>query len=314
MPDQPNEATNENKLEAAATPTPEAKPHCGIIMPISDTPGYDPGHWLQVQRLIIRAAEQAGFTATMVSENEGQDMIHASIIKNIYHNPVVVCDVSSLNPNVMLELGLRMATKKPLVLVFDSENNYPFDIKNFIYEGYPKGLHFFKIEGFVDNLAGKIKQVYEAEKQGNYKPYLSHFNDVVIEESKLDVSTQTITDTLLSLASDVKGLKVDLQMSKNKYDRAARSDKMSQNSLPLHPLTLRERAYLDVYAKQYINRYPDPQNKLASSNDLLSIIEEEYLTISGAANSVDAARRFQAACPLIKDYIQKKLSELYASN
>jgi hypothetical protein len=137
MADSPtHEASPEEEPAAVPTATPPDAPklpHCGIIMPIGDTPGYDPGHWLEVRRLIVRAAREAGYSAGMVSENDGQDVIHRSIVKNIYHNPLVVCDVSSLNPNVMLELGLRMANKKPLIIVFDGEGVYPFDIKNMLY-------------------------------------------------------------------------------------------------------------------------------------------------------------------------------------
>jgi hypothetical protein len=205
------QATDEMHDEAATAPAPEPKPHCGIIMPISDSAGYDPGHWLEVRRLIVRAAEQVGYTAGMVSENDGQDVIHRSIVKNIYHNDLVVCDVSSLNPNVMLELGLRMANKKPLIVIFDGEGVYPFDIKNMLYIPYPKGLHHFKVENFVQELTARMVQVTEAAKIGKYEPFLNHFNDVVIEESKLGTTTQNMAETLASLVDEVKSMKAEIK-------------------------------------------------------------------------------------------------------
>jgi hypothetical protein len=207
------QAADEKEKDVAPVTTsePEAKPHCGIIMPISDSAGYDPGHWLEVRRLIVRAAQQAGYTAGMVSENDGQDVIHRSIVKNIYHNELVVCDVSSLNPNVMLELGLRMANKKPLIVVFDGEGVYPFDIKNMLYIPYPKGLHHFRVENFIQELTARMIQVAEAAKAGKYEPFLNHFNDVVIEESKLGTTTQSIAETLASLVDEIKSVKSDMQ-------------------------------------------------------------------------------------------------------
>ncbi|MBJ6145710.1 hypothetical protein JAO77_20100 [Hymenobacter sp. BT559] len=180
-------------------------------MPLSDTEAYTPGHWGQVQRLIIRAANKAGFTASMVSENAAEDMIQASIVRNIYHNDVVVCDVSSLNPNVMLELGLRMATLLPLVLVFDGEKDYPFDIKNILREGYPKSLHIFKMETFVDNLAEKIKQVHEAQKNKEYAPFLSHFKEVTIEPARLESSTQSVNEALETILAEVASMRGDIK-------------------------------------------------------------------------------------------------------
>jgi hypothetical protein len=215
MVDSPtHEASPEEKPAAVPTATPPDAPklpQCGIIMPIGDTPGYDPGHWLEVRRLIARAAKEAGYNAGMVSENDGQDVIHRSIVKNIYHNPLVVCDVSSLNPNVMLELGLRMANKKPLIVVFDGEGVYPFDIKNMLYIPYPKGLHHFKVENFVQELTARMLQVTAADQEGKYEPFLNHFNDVVIEESRLGTTTQSMLETLASLVEEVKGIKSDLQ-------------------------------------------------------------------------------------------------------
>jgi hypothetical protein len=212
MADNPTSKEVPNEQPVAASALPEAKlPHCGIIMPISDTDGYDAGHWLNVRSLIVRAAKQAGYTAGMVSENDGQDVIHRSIVKNIYHNELVVCDVSSLNPNVMLELGLRMANKKPLVVIFDGEGIYPFDIKNMLYISYPKGLHHFRIENFVQELTTRMIQVTAADKEGKYEPFLNHFNDVVIEESRLGTTTQSMVETMESLVEEVKGIKSDLQ-------------------------------------------------------------------------------------------------------
>jgi hypothetical protein len=195
---------------AAAVPSAEV-PHCGIIMPLSDTEGYPVGHWAQVQRLIIRAAGKAGFSASMVSENLAEDMIQASIVRNVYHNEVVVCDVSSLNPNVMLELGLRMATLLPLVLVFDGEKEYPFDIRSILHVRYPKGLNIFRMEAFVDELAEKIQKVDEAQKNQEYQPFLSHFKEVKVEPAQLDTTSQNTSEALQTVLNEISSLKSQLQ-------------------------------------------------------------------------------------------------------
>jgi hypothetical protein len=51
---------------------------------------------------------------------KGTDVIHAQIIRNLEEMPHVVCDISSLNPNVMLELGIRTALNKPVIIVRDA--------------------------------------------------------------------------------------------------------------------------------------------------------------------------------------------------
>jgi hypothetical protein len=194
----------------------EVQPHCGIIMPLSDTEGYPSGHWAQVQRLIIRAAEKAGFTSSMVSENLAEDMIQASIVRNVYHNEVVVCDVSSLNPNVMLELGLRMATLLPLVLVFDGEKDYPFDIRSILHVRYPKGLNIFRMEAFVDELADKIQKVNEAQKSKEYQPFLSHFKEVKIEPAQLNSTTQSVNEVLQTVVDGMASMRNQLKAIERK--------------------------------------------------------------------------------------------------
>ncbi|WP_353118770.1 hypothetical protein [Myroides odoratus] len=48
-------------------------------------------------------------------------------MNNIYNDEIVVCDVSSKNPNVMFELGLRLAFDKPTIIIKDEKTGYSFD-------------------------------------------------------------------------------------------------------------------------------------------------------------------------------------------
>ena len=54
-------------------------------------------------------------------------MIHKTIVQNLYLNPIVVCDVSGKNANVMFELGLRLAFDKPTIIIKDDKTDYSFD-------------------------------------------------------------------------------------------------------------------------------------------------------------------------------------------
>jgi hypothetical protein len=65
-----------------------------------------------VKVILDRAIEAAGFKPKMVSESEEIRVIQESIVQNLYDNDIVVVDVSGKNPNVMFELGLRLAFDK----------------------------------------------------------------------------------------------------------------------------------------------------------------------------------------------------------
>src|SRR5687768_15159461 len=92
---------------------------CGIVMPISAIDGCSAEHWSEVHDILADAIEAAGFSPQLVSDADDIGIIQKRIIQNLYENPVVVCDVSGKNPNVMFELGLRLAFDKPTLIVKD---------------------------------------------------------------------------------------------------------------------------------------------------------------------------------------------------
>ena len=85
-----------------------------LILPIASMGEDDPEeHWRRVRKILQRAIDRAGMRAQLVWENPEVDVIQSAILQNLYENDVVVCDVTNLNPNVMLEAGLRLSTKRP---------------------------------------------------------------------------------------------------------------------------------------------------------------------------------------------------------
>lgn len=110
---------------------------CGLIMPISGMLGYEPGHWSEVRNILERAISAAGFIPRPVWEGVDSDIIHDRIMANLYQNPIAVCDVSGLNPNVMLELGIRLSFGRATIIVTDDFSTLPFDTSMIEHLGYP---------------------------------------------------------------------------------------------------------------------------------------------------------------------------------
>lgn len=130
---------------------------CGIIMPVSECSGYTKEHWSNVLNIIKSAITKTNkFDAVPVWENYKADIIHDTIINNLLKSDIIICDISTTNPNVMYELGLRMTIKKPVVIIKDDSTKVPFDTNVIRYISYPKDLHYFKIEEFIDNLCSNI--------------------------------------------------------------------------------------------------------------------------------------------------------------
>lgn len=301
----PDQSTN-NAFSAMG----EAKKHhVGVIMPISGSEQYKATHWAQVLKLIVRAADAAGFTGSMVSENSGEDMIHASIFRNIYQNEVVVCDVSSLNANVMLEMGLRMATLKPLVLVFDGDSKYPFDITQFIHVRYSRALNYEDAESFVKALSEQIGLVAAAYSAGTYKAFLSHFQEVTVEPLEFNDTAKNLTDALNAMKHEVSTMRGEVRMALNVQGQQGPYGAYCSLPTAEEKLTLDE-AWVKAHKSSsgFLSAMPD-----SLKNFLLSdVIKEVY---AGASTEVRLVRR-EALIPYIDYYYhqQQKKKDGYNAN
>lgn len=191
------------------TPPKEEPTKCGIIMPISDTPGYPPGHWADVRQIISDSIASIGLAPCLVSETNETQIIHKTIVQNLYQNEIIVCDVSSKNSNVMFELGMRLAFDKPVVIVKDDATAYSFDTSPIEHINYPKELRHPNIEEFKKELSKKIRETIEAAKKPSYSTFLKHF--AIVDVAKLPMyegtSSQLLLEKIDNLSSQVAALR-----------------------------------------------------------------------------------------------------------
>lgn len=191
------------------TPPKEEPTKCGIIMPISDTPGYPPGHWSDVRQIISDSIASIGLAPCLVSETNETQIIHKTIVQNLYQNEIIVCDVSSKNSNVMFELGMRLAFDKPVVIVKDDATAYSFDTSPIEHINYPKELRHPNIEEFKKELSKKIRETIEAAKKPSYSTFLKHF--AIVDVAKLPMyegtSSQLLFEKIDDLSSQIASIR-----------------------------------------------------------------------------------------------------------
>lgn len=119
------------------------KSECFVIMPISDPEGYEKGHFRHVYNDIIKAScEEAGYTPIRADDVNDSGWIHADILTRLIETPMAICDLSSRNPNVLFELGVRQAFDKPTVLIQEEGTPKIFDIGIFRIQEYRKSLKY----------------------------------------------------------------------------------------------------------------------------------------------------------------------------
>ncbi len=183
---------------------------CGIVMPIASMEGYPESHWKDVKRIIESAIKEANFEARLVSDADDIGVIHKRIVQNLYDNPMIVCDISGRNPNVMFELGLRLAFDKPTIIIKDEITPYSFDTSVIEHLSYPKDLRYHDIEVFKENLKDRIKKTYKAYENDpeNYSTFLKNYGDFkapLITEETVSID-RYVLEELKSLQASVSRL------------------------------------------------------------------------------------------------------------
>lgn len=103
-----------------------------VIMPFVEK-GEKPrseGFFSEVLRsLVTPAANSAGF-AVETSRRQGSDVIQSTIIHQLLDADLVIADLTDHNPNVLFELGIRIAKDLPIALIKAEGTGPIFDVDN----------------------------------------------------------------------------------------------------------------------------------------------------------------------------------------
>ncbi|MNJ14288.1 hypothetical protein D3C77_85060 [compost metagenome] len=137
------------------------KPKCFVIMPISSQSGYDIDHFTLVYDDIIKPAILiAGLEPSRADETINTNLIQLDILRKVIESDIAICDMSSKNPNVFYELGLRQAFDRPTVLMRDDTTDAPFDVASLRYVTYNKDMKYRDVKIAIDNLSKALIDTY----------------------------------------------------------------------------------------------------------------------------------------------------------
>ncbi|MFC7487240.1 hypothetical protein ACOCJ7_00115 [Knoellia sp. CPCC 206453] len=111
----------------------DVRPTCFVAMPFSEkSDDYATGFFSEVYAsLFVPAIEAAGLRAT-TARRQGSDVIQATIVNDLLDADLVLVDLTEHNPNVLFELGIRIAEQKPTVLVKAIGTNPIFDVDHLL--------------------------------------------------------------------------------------------------------------------------------------------------------------------------------------
>jgi len=146
------------------TQTESEEKSCFAIMPISDVDGYPAGHFKHVyDDIIAPACSIAGYRAMRADEVKASNLIHLDILRKLIEAPVAICDLSTRNPNVLFELGIRQAFDRPVVLIQEKGTPRIFDIAPLRYLEYSKEMKYHEVLKTQQELSETIKATVTAD-------------------------------------------------------------------------------------------------------------------------------------------------------
>jgi len=135
-----------------------------VIMPFSEKGKQErpKGFFDEVLKSVITPAANAAGFAVETARQEDSDIIHHTIINRLLHDDLVIADLTDHNPNVLFELGIRLAKEKPVVLIKSKDTGPIFDVDNMLrVYTYDQNLWKSTVEADVKGLTERISRTWE---------------------------------------------------------------------------------------------------------------------------------------------------------
>jgi DNA-binding CsgD family transcriptional regulator len=174
---------------------------CFSIMPFK---GYFNDYYSKIYSIAIK---EAGLQPLRADDIYTPGTIINDIWESIQKSKVILADLTQQNANVFYELGLAHASVKPVILISETIEDIPFDLRALRIILYDKNVPDW---GSIlkENIIKAIKDTIEAP----LKTILPTFLNVTKDKTSVTESEKI----LLELKSDIESLKRGQETSKNK--------------------------------------------------------------------------------------------------
>ena len=185
--------------------------------PISTPEGYTENHFKQVYETIIApAVVKAGYEPYRVDDDRICDSIIDKILRNLVECEMAVCDLSSRNPNVMYELGIRQAYGKKVVLIQDEKSQPIFDVSAINTVFYNSRRIYEDVIASQNNISEAI--ISTAKEDSISLMSIANMRPATIEAQSENDDKQISEKLLLSILSTVRRLEQSQVMQSRKLN------------------------------------------------------------------------------------------------
>lgn len=163
-------ALDDSPTETIATPdeASDSAPVCFVIMPFEEHEEDRPtGFFKEVlDSLLAPAITDAGLQVR-TAHRRGSDLIQSTILTELLAADLVLADLTEHNPNVLFELGMRIAEDKPVVLIKAKGTGSIFDVDHVLrIEEYSPNLWPSTVKEDLPALQAHIRAAWENRESG----------------------------------------------------------------------------------------------------------------------------------------------------
>lgn len=145
--------------------------------------------------LIKLALEKVGYDVKRADSIDNQQNILKDVVRGIAGADLVVVDLTGLNPNVLYELGIAHTMQKPTVLLTQSREDVPFDLKSYRVIQYSARFHE------APQLSQALKKIGQKAKGGDLG-FGNPVGDFLPQISELKTATATKAKKVVTEVQD----------------------------------------------------------------------------------------------------------------
>ena len=127
------------------------------------------------------------------------------ILKNLIECDMAICDLSSRNPNVMYELGIRQAYGKKVVLIQDDATDRIFDVAGINTVFYKKDRLYENVIKAKGDITNAIKETYENDSY-SLLDIAGLKDNQQSKNNDIQVSNRVLADIMISQCKDIDKL------------------------------------------------------------------------------------------------------------
>jgi len=195
-----------------------AEKTCFVIIGFGKKVDYSTGRTIDLDKtfeyIIKPVFEELGFVCFRGCDIKHSGTIDVHMLENILKSDFVVADLSTLNPNVLYELGIRHAVRRnTTIIIAERELTYPFDLSHIVidkYEHLGVGIDHGEVLRFREELNDKVLKLLSSPEVDSPlyslfpKLEVPRFSKEEVEEIKESIREEGSLSDLITAAEKAR--------------------------------------------------------------------------------------------------------------